>query len=120
MLTEMDLWKKRRSEYWTMAIKYLKLIGNSGFLFTIYLLLVFGSYYYGQLLLWLPESFPATLFFTAIFSWLVTRGRVRTFVKQGDLFFLTPREGKLEPYFKASLKYSWIMETLWLSFAMLL
>ncbi|MFA9557210.1 ABC transporter permease [Evansella sp. AB-rgal1] len=120
MLSEKELWQKRRSEYWTMAIKYLKLIGNSGFLFTIYLLFVFGSYYYGQLLEWLPETFPATLFFTIVLTWFITRGRVRTFAKQGDLFFLTPRERKLTSYFRSSIVYSWIMETAWLFLVMLL
>ncbi|MDG5786413.1 ABC transporter permease [Evansella sp. AB-P1] len=119
MVNEKQLWQNRRSEYWEMAIKYLKLIGNSGFLFTIYLLFVFGSYYYGQFLQWLPETFPATLFFTLVFTWFITRGRVRTFAKQGDLFFLTPREGKLKGYFRSSIFYSLVMETIWLSLLLL-
>ncbi|MBU9720717.1 MULTISPECIES: ABC transporter permease [Bacillaceae] len=119
MIDEKGLWTRRRSEYWEMAIKYLKLIGNSGFLFTIYLLFVFGSYYYGQFLEWLPETFPATLFFTVVFTWLITRGRVRTFAKPGDLFFLTPREGKMDSYFRSAIFYSWMMETLWIALLML-
>ncbi|WP_416149187.1 ABC transporter permease [Salipaludibacillus sp. HK11] len=115
-----NLWSKRRGDYWTMAIKYLRLIGNSGFLFTIYLLFVFGSYYYGQFLQWLPDTFPAVIFFTVIFTWLVTRGRVRTFMKQGDLVFLIPVEGKLSGYIRSSVAYSWMMETFWLVLSMLL
>lgn len=120
MKTELDLWKKRRNEYWKIALKYFSYIANSGFMFAIFLLLVFGGYYYGQLLDWLPHSFPTVLLFTIVFSWFITRGRVRTFVKEGDLFFLTPREGKMAPYFKASLTYSWLMETLWLSAVILI
>ncbi|SDY46230.1 ABC-2 type transport system permease protein [Evansella caseinilytica] len=120
MVNEKELWSKRRSDYWSMAIKYLRLIGNSGFLFTIYLLFVFGSYYYGQFLDWLPASFPATLFFTALLTWLTTRGRVRTFVKQGDLFFLSPRERKMSSYFRAAVFYSWLMETLYVSVVFLI
>ncbi|RKL68540.1 ABC transporter permease [Salipaludibacillus neizhouensis] len=119
MINVQDLWGKRRSDYWTMAIRYLRLIANSGFLFTIYLLFVFGSYYYGQFLQWLPEAFPAVLFFTVVFTWLETRGRVRTFMKQGDLFFLTPVEGRLAPYIRSSIFYSWIMETFWLALSFL-
>lgn len=115
-----ELWGKRRGDYWTMAIKYLRLIGNSGFLFTIYLLFVFGSYYYGQFLQWLPETFPAVLFFTLLFTWLSTRGRVRTFMKQGDLIFLTPIEGKMGGYIRSSMAYSWMMETFWLILSLLL
>ncbi|WP_280768641.1 ABC transporter permease [Salipaludibacillus daqingensis] len=120
MSNVIKLWEKRRGDYWTMAVKYLRLIGNSGFLFTIYLLFVFGSYYYGQFLQWLPETFPSVLFFTLVFTWLSTRGRVRTFMKQGDLIFLTPIEGKLGGYIRSSIKYSWMMETFWLSLSLLL
>lgn len=120
MWNEKKLWDKRRSDYWAMAVKYLRLIANSGFLFTIYLLFVFGSYYYGQFLEWLPETFPAVLFFTALFSWFITRGRVRTFAKTGDLFFLTPREGKMAPYFRSSIIYSWLMETFYMAFLLLI
>lgn len=120
MINVQNLWGKRRSDYWAMAIRYLRLIANSGFLFTIYLLVVFGSYYYGQFLHWLPETFPAVLFFTVVFTWLVTRGRVRTFMKQGDLFFLTPVEGRLAPYIRSSIVYSWIMETFWLALSFLI
>nr|WP_281419801.1 ABC transporter permease [Evansella tamaricis] len=119
MIDEKKLWSRRKRGYWEMAIKYLKLIGNSGFLFTIYLLFVFGSYYYGQFLEWLPQTFPTTLFFTVIFTWLITRGRVRTFAKPGDLFFLTPCEGKLKNYFRSALRYSWMMETMWIALVML-
>ncbi|PYZ94117.1 ABC transporter permease [Salipaludibacillus keqinensis] len=114
-----ELWQKRRADYWTMAVKYLRLIGNSGFLFTIYLLFVFGSYYYGQFLQWLPETFPAVVFFTVVFTWFITRGRVRTFMKQGDLIFLTPLEGKMSSYIRSSIIYSWIMETFWLLLSIL-
>lgn len=116
----MNLWNTRRQEYWTLAIKYLRLIGNSGFLFTIYILFLFGSYYYGQFLEWLPETFPAALFFTIVFALLVTRGRVRTFIKQADIVFLLPMEGRLKDYFRASLRYSWMMETFWITLGLFL
>ncbi|SDO30317.1 ABC transporter permease [Alkalicoccus daliensis] len=116
----LKVWEKRRQEYWTLAVKYLRLIGNSGFLFTIYILFLFGSYYYGQFLEWLPETFPAVLFFTLFFTWIVTRGRVRTFLKQADVVFLLPMESRLKKYFRASLKYSWMMEAFWVTLAFLL
>ncbi|QKS70752.1 ABC transporter permease [Paenalkalicoccus suaedae] len=110
-----ELWTDRKNEYWTMAIRYLRLIGNSGFLFAIYLLIVFGSYYYGQFIEWLPETFPTAILLTVVFSLMITRGRVRTFMKQADLVFLLPMEARLKEYFKKSLVYSLVMETFWLS-----
>ncbi|WP_147803032.1 ABC transporter permease [Alkalicoccus halolimnae] len=115
----LKLWNTRRQEYWITAVKYLRLIGNSGFLFTIYLLFLFGSYYYGRFLEWLPETFPAVSFFTIIFAWMAARGRVRTFTKQADLVFLLPMEKRMKPYFRSSFRYSWFMESVWLTLALL-
>ncbi|WP_209122797.1 ABC transporter permease [Alkalihalobacillus sp. BA299] len=106
-----QLWSSRLKSYWEVAIRYLRLIGNSGFLFTIYLLIIVGSYYYRHFLDWLPETFPAVLFFVLVSMLLLTRGAVRTFVKEGDLVFLLPMEGKLQPYFRSSIIYSVIIQS---------
>ncbi|PRO64989.1 ABC transporter permease [Alkalicoccus urumqiensis] len=110
-----SLWNRRRQDYWITAVKYLRLIANSGFVFTLYLLFLFGSYYYGRFLEWLPASFPALLFFTIVFALMLTRGRVRTFIEPADVVFLMPMEGKMRPYLKRSIGYSWGMETFWLA-----
>lgn len=111
MYTIQDLWSKRVKEYWNMAIRYLRLIGNSGFLFTIYLAIIVGSYYYSELLKWLPTWFPATLFLAVITALLLTKSPIRTFVKQGDLVFLSPVEGRLSQYFRASFYYSFVLQS---------
>ncbi|SER96249.1 ABC transporter permease [Salisediminibacterium halotolerans] len=115
-----SLFDRRRSDFWQIAVRYLRLIGNSGFLFTIYLLFIFGSYYYGQFLQWLPETFPAVLFMTAVITWMMTRGRVRTFFQQADLIYLLPLESRLKPYFRKGIMYSWLMETFWTVFLFML
>ncbi|WP_216829393.1 ABC transporter permease [Alkalihalobacterium elongatum] len=106
-----QLWSSRLKSYWEIAIRYIRLIGNSGFLFTIYLLIIVGSYYYRHFLDWLPETFPAVLFFVIVSVLLLTRGAVRTFVKEGDLVFLLPMEGRLQPYFRSSIVYSSIIQS---------
>ncbi len=113
------LWRERVSSYWNEAIRYLRLIFNSGFLFTIYVLIIIGSYYYSQMLDWLPETFPAVWVFTIVFTWLLTRSRVRTFVKHADLVFLLPYEAKLTSYFRASLLYSFLLQVSVLSVVMI-
>ncbi|MCL7746994.1 ABC transporter permease [Halalkalibacter alkaliphilus] len=102
----MTLWRERVNAYWNMAIRYLRLIGNSGFLFTVYVLIIIGSYYYSVFLDWLPESFPAVWVFVAVFAHLLTRSGVRTFVKPADVVFLLPYESKLGAYFQSSKWYS--------------
>lgn len=106
-----QIWSKRVKDYWNMAIRYLRLIGNSGFLFTIYLAIIVGSYYYGELLRWLPETFPAALFLTVITAFLVTKSPTRTFLKTGDIVFLSPLEGRLSRFFRASFYYSFVMQS---------
>lgn len=106
-----ELWSKRVKEYWNMAIRYLRLIGNSGFLFAIYIAIIVGSYYYSELLKWLPEWFPAVGFLAVITAFLLTKSPLRTFVKEGDLVFLSPIEGKLAPYFRSSFYYSFIVQS---------
>lgn len=105
-----QLWNKRVKEYWNMAIRYLRLIGNSGFLFTIYLAIIIGSYYYSELLKWLPEKFPATLFLAMVWTIVLTRSPVRTFLKKGDIVFLSPIEAEMSSYFKRSYTYSLIIQ----------
>jgi ABC-2 type transport system permease protein len=105
------LWKERVSTYWNMAIRYLRLIGNSGFLFTLYVLIIIGSYYYSILLDWLPDTFPAVWMFVVVFAHLLTRSGVRTFVKPADVVFLLPYESKLSGYFQASKRYSLVIQS---------
>jgi ABC-2 type transport system permease protein len=106
-----ELWSKRAKEYWNMAIRYLRLIGNSGFLFAIYIAIIVGSYYYSELLKWLPDWFPATIFLAVITALLLTKSPLRTFIKEGDLVFLSPVEGRLASYFRSSFYYSFIIQS---------
>ncbi|WP_017728669.1 ABC transporter permease [Halalkalibacterium ligniniphilum] len=119
MMNGGTIWRERVSAYWNEAIRYLRLIGNSGFLFTVYVLIILGSYYYSLLLDWLPETFPAIVVFTVVFTWLLSRSPVRTFVKEADSVFLLPYEGKLDRYFFNSRIYSYILQSFILALVLL-
>ncbi|MCM2676667.1 ABC transporter permease [Alkalicoccobacillus plakortidis] len=105
-----SLWQERVQSYWSEAGRYLKLIGNSGFLFTVYFLFIVGSYYYQQILEQLPEQFPTVELFTVVFLFILTRSRVRTFVKQADVVFLLPFEAKMSDYFRSAIRYSFFIQ----------
>ncbi|MEY8750311.1 ABC transporter permease [Alkalicoccobacillus gibsonii] len=105
-----SLWQERVQTYWREAGRYLKLIGNSGFLFTVYFLFIVGSYYYQQILEQLPAEFPTVELFTVVFLLILTRSRVRTFVKQADVVFLLPFEAKMGDYFRSAIRYSFFMQ----------
>ncbi|WP_231686962.1 ABC transporter permease [Bacillus sp. JCM 19034] len=114
------MWKERCKTYWNEAIRYLKLMGNSGLLFTLYFLIIIGSYYYSLFLDWLPDEFPAIWVYVLVFGHLLTRSGVRTFVKQGDLVFLLPYESKLSEYFQASKWYSFAIQSVVILFVVVL
>ncbi|MBU8905462.1 ABC transporter permease [Desertibacillus haloalkaliphilus] len=113
------LWKQRVKDYWNEAIRYLRLIANSGFLFTIYILIILGSYYYSLFLDWLPDTFPTVLFFALVIGFLLTKSPVRTFVKQADIVFLLPLEAKLDRYFRASIVYTMVFQAFTLVLVMI-
>lgn len=107
-----QIWKERAISYWNEAIRYLKLMANSGLLLAVYFLIIIGGYYYQQWLQWLPEDFPAKWLFIAVFTYLLTKTNVRTFFKKGDLVFFLPLEGRLNPYIRLTLFYSFFLQSI--------
>ena len=104
------LWKERSGAFWSIALRYFRLIGNSSFLFTVVLTLIFGAYYYSELLKVLPERFPGLIVITAITAVVLVRTPLRFFLYEADLVFLLPAEGKLNGYFRKSLVYSFLLQ----------
>ncbi|HEX7063500.1 MAG TPA: ABC transporter permease [Bacillales bacterium] len=118
-MTDMDqMWRERRSDYWNEAVRYLRLIGNSGFMFSIYVAFILGAYYYSIFLDWLSPSFPAALVFALIMTFLLVRSPIRTFLKEADLVFLLPLEGKMEGYFRKSILYSFLLQSFTIIFVL--
>ncbi|MFD2703973.1 ABC transporter permease [Salibacterium lacus] len=106
-----SLWKDRVQTFWYQAVRYLRLIGNSGFMFSLYALFLAGGYFYPSFMEWLPSSVPVPLLFTLLFAYLLTRCPLRTFLKEGDLVFLLPLENRLKSYFRKSVIYSYVFQS---------
>ncbi|HEU5140982.1 MAG TPA: ABC transporter permease [Bacillales bacterium] len=118
-MTDMDqMWRQRRSDYWNEAIRYLRLIGNSGFMFSIYVAFILGAYYYSIFLDWLSPSFPSALVFALIMTLLLVRSPIRTFLKEADLVFLLPLEKRMEGYFRKSTLYSFLLQSFTIVFVL--
>lgn len=118
-MTGMDqMWRERRGAYWNEAIRYLRLIGNSGFMFSIYVAFILTAYYYSVFLKWLPETFPTALILALIATFLLVRSPIRTFLKEADLVFLLPLEGKMDGYFRKSLRYSFMLQSFTIIFVL--
>ncbi|SDH56194.1 ABC-2 type transport system permease protein [Alteribacillus persepolensis] len=115
-----QLWKDRSKGFWGEAIRYLRLLGNSGFMFSLYALFLAGGYFYPAFIEWLPDTFPAALVIAGLFTYLLTRCPIRTFLKRGDLVFLLPLEPRLQPFFRNSVMYSVIMQSVTIAVIFLL
>ncbi|TCP29271.1 ABC-2 type transport system permease protein [Scopulibacillus darangshiensis] len=115
------LWYRRRSDYWKMALRYWKLVGkNSGLMFSLYVIIIVGSYYYKQWLDGLPDNFPSALLITVVAGIFVIRTPIRTFVQEADLVFLLPLEPRLNGYFRKSRQYSFLLQCVTLLFVMVI
>lgn len=104
-------WKERRADYWNEALRYFRLIGNSGFMFSILVAFIVGSYYYSVFLDWLPATFPTPLVFAVISAFLLVRSPIRTFLKEADLVFLLPLEERMAGYFHKSRMYCFTLQS---------
>ncbi|MGA9290334.1 MAG: ABC transporter permease [Anaerobacillus sp.] len=104
------LWKERAGAFWAIALRYFRLIGNSSFLFTLVLTLIFGAYYYSELLKVIPDAFPGLAIITVISAFVLVRTPLRFFLSEADLVFLLPAEGRLSGYFRKSLMYSFLLQ----------
>jgi len=105
-----QLWMVRRREFWQEASRYLKLLGNSGFMFSLYILILGGGVYYQRWIKGLSSDFPTEWILTAVFGILVFRTPLRTFLKSADLVFLLPVEKQLAGYFLQALIYNGLLQ----------
>jgi len=110
------LWSRRLSEHWQMTSRYLKLLSNSGFMFTLYILVIGGGYFYQQWVKGLPKNFPTEWILLVLFSFLIIRSPIRTLLRSADLVFLLPLEDKLNGYFKKASVYSFVLQSIPLIF----
>ncbi|GGE44495.1 protein EcsB [Pullulanibacillus camelliae] len=110
------LWSRRLSEHWQMTSRYLKLLSNSGFMFTLYILIIGGGYFYQQWVKGLPTTFPTEWILLILFSFFIIRSPIRTLLRSADLVFLLPLEDKLAGYFKKAMVYSFILQSIPLIF----
>lgn len=115
------LWRRRRADNFRMQLRYWNLIGkNSGLMFVLYAIVIIGGFYYKRWLDGLPKDFPAALMVTAILSVPAVRSPIRTFMRPADRVFLLPVEAELGGYFRMSKLYSFIIQSAFLIFFLLI
>jgi ABC-2 type transport system permease protein len=112
-----SLFRQRRRQAWIKGARYTALVAK-GLHFLPFAVLLFIYFGYRAFLSGLPPGFPANLLMTVLLTWILTRTGIRTYVKPADPVFLLPAEEGLREYFRKSLLYSGIMQSLKVMFWM--
>ncbi|HET6871791.1 MAG TPA: ABC transporter permease [Sporolactobacillaceae bacterium] len=112
-----DLYDKRKAAWRAITIRYIKLVSNSGFAFSLYLALIIGGVYYQRALTVLPPQFPSAFVLTVFFVLVIYPTTIRTYIQRADLIFLLPAESELSSYFEKAFRESWGLQALVVIFA---
>lgn len=112
MMNSRKLWNDRFQTFFQLFLRYMRLIANSGLVFSAVFLFIFGSYYYSLLLKQIPNWFPVLPLIAVVMSLVITKVNVRTFLKRADLVFMLPTEERMKPYFVSALIYNTCIQML--------
>lgn len=104
------LWQKRFGEHLSESIYYLRLVSSSGGLFAVITLFILALLYYEDFLALIPEQTPLVLLYALILAGVIVRVKFRTLLKEADLLFLTPIEGKMSQYFQRAIRYNYAVQ----------
>ncbi|MGB8954810.1 MAG: ABC transporter permease, partial [Tumebacillaceae bacterium] len=108
MMRDVDsVFHHRRKNSWRTALLIMrKIMHNGGVFVGALILMVLAVLGYQKLVAWMPADFPSALAMAAIVSLGLTKGGVRTFLKEPDLVFLLPAESRMNRYFRQAMLYS--------------
>lgn len=110
MRTVKQLWSSRYKSYIKEISKYGRYILNDHIKFVLVFGFGGGAYYYQQLLKTISLDFPAILFISIVFAFLVTSGQITTFFKGPDLYYLLPLEKRMKGYFIRSYFITFLVQ----------
>ncbi|WP_202081344.1 ABC transporter permease [Caldalkalibacillus salinus] len=106
------IYQKRFDRHFREASGYWRLIGNSGLLFTVTVLLILTAIYYEDFIAWIPDSVPVDIILAIVIGGVCSMGHHRTFIKEADLVFLTPLEHKMDDYFSRAFAYNYVVQAI--------
>ncbi|MFS0654995.1 ABC transporter permease [Bacillus sp. 179-C3.3 HS] len=106
----LTIWKSRLEEYVQETRKYMKYMFNDHLVIVLIFFLAGGASWYSQWLKNIPAQFPSYWVMAVVFAFILTSSYVRTLIKEADLVFMLPLEGKMEPYLKQAFNFSFITQ----------
>ncbi|MCR8645879.1 ABC transporter permease [Paenibacillus sp. N1-5-1-14] len=104
------LWQRRRQAFSQEAMKYWQFVLRSNFVGYVFLLFILSTYYYLRILNDIPTDFPYMWISTIVLLPLLAPSPIRTYMQEADRMFLLPMEGRMNDYFRSSLRYSFIVQ----------
>jgi ABC-2 type transport system permease protein len=110
MMNDQTLWKKRFLENINETKRYVRYMANDHLLFVLIFSIGGAAFYYQQWVDALPLDYPYEIWMALILAVFLTKGHIRTFLKQPDMVFLLPMEEKMTTYFSRSILYSYIIQ----------
>ncbi len=110
MRTVNQLWSSRYKSYLKEISKYGRYILNDHIKFVLVFGFGGGAYYYQQLLKTISLDFPAVLFISIVFAFLVASGQITTYFKGPDLYYLLPLEKRMKGYFIRSYFITFLVQ----------
>ncbi|KYG33902.1 hypothetical protein AZF04_15435 [Alkalihalobacillus trypoxylicola] len=105
------LWGSRLQEFYRKMYKYYSIIGAS----VLYFFLIISSiliYYFHLFINSVSPQISVEVILSLFVTFLLTRTKIRTFMKSADIIFLLPMEVKLQSYFLKSLLYSFVIDVI--------
>lgn len=104
------IWRKRLNSFWREALLYGSYAVQGGLGAFLLLCFVIGGYFYIRWLAALSPTFPYWRLTTPLFAVALGASPIRTFLRDVDLVFLMPAEGKMKGYFRSSVIYSFALQ----------
>lgn len=106
------LWRGRSQAFRKEALGYWQFVLRSNFFAYVFLLLIIGTYYYVRALQELPRDYPYIWIVMIVLVPFLAASPIRTYIVSADRMFLLSLEGKLDGYFRAAIRHSWLVQAL--------
>lgn len=106
-----QLFRKRFHAYSVEFIRYAQYLANGGLMLMAIIIMGLLAFYYPSIVALIPPWFPLPYIMALVIALIVVRSPQRTFLLEADLLFLTPLEIRLDSYFRKTLLYNFVIQS---------
>ena len=110
MFNPNELFKQRLSEHIKLLNRYLRYIFNGHFMIALLFIIITLAVYYQRWLENINENFPAAFVIALVLGFVVSYNPIQMFLKEPDKVFLIVKEEQMQPYFRLTLVYNYVVQ----------